>query len=93
MRDIYFFILAQMIGIIKKLVADKGFGFIAPQDGGGDLFFHCTKVLGGGQIFNDWAEIDPTTGKAAKEGATVNYTPVQGKKGTEAHDVELADAE
>jgi cold shock CspA family protein len=82
-----------MIGIIKKLVADKGFGFIAPQDGGGDLFFHCTKVLGGGQIFNDWAEIDPTTGKAAKEGATVNYTPVQGKKGTEAHDVELADAE
>ncbi len=79
-----------MNGIIKKLVADKGFGFIQPQDGEGDLFFHCTKVAGGGQVFNSWAEIDPTTGKAAKEGAAVTYTPVQGKKGVEAHDVALA---
>lgn len=79
-----------MQGIIKKLVADKGFGFIAPADGGGDLFFHCTKVLGGGQVFNSWAEVDPSTGKPAKEGAAVQYTPVEGKKGVEAHDVELA---
>lgn len=79
-----------MIGTIKKLVADKWFGFIAPQEGGGDLFFHCTKVAGGGQIFNDWATPNPETGKPAMEGATVEYTPVQGKKGVEAHEVSLA---
>jgi cold shock CspA family protein len=85
-----FFHSRRMNGIIKKLVADKGFGFIAPENGGDDLFFHCTKVEGGGQIFNSWAEIDPSTNKPAKEGAAVEYTPVQGKKGLEAHDVKLA---
>ena len=79
-------------GIIKKLVADKGFGFIAPQTGGDDLFFHCSKVEGGGQVFNAWAEIDPETGKPAKEGAAITYTAVQGKKGLEAHDIQLADS-
>lgn len=77
-------------GIIKKLVAEKGFGFIAPQNGGDDLFFHCSKVEGGGQVFNTWAEINPETGKAMKEGAAVTYEAVQGKKGLEAHDIRLA---
>lgn len=78
-------------GIIKKLVADKGFGFIAPKTGGDDLFFHCSKVEGGGQVFNAWALPNPETGKPEKEGALITYTPVQGKKGLEAHDIRLVE--
>lgn len=33
-------------GTIKKLVADKGFGFIAPTGGGSDVFFHVSSVQG-----------------------------------------------
>lgn len=32
-----------MMGTIKTLT-DKGFGFIAPEDGGKDLFFHASSL-------------------------------------------------
>jgi CspA family cold shock protein len=35
-------------GTIKSLRNDRGFGFIAPDDGGEDIFFHSTSVVGGG---------------------------------------------
>jgi CspA family cold shock protein len=34
-------------GTIKKLVSDRGFGFIAQSDGS-ELFFHRSQVLDGG---------------------------------------------
>ena len=33
-------------GTIKRLHADRGFGFITPEEGGLDVFFHQTAVLG-----------------------------------------------
>ncbi len=33
-------------GIIKWFSDTKGFGFIAPDDGGQDLFFYSTNVIG-----------------------------------------------
>ncbi|MBS0208408.1 MAG: cold shock domain-containing protein [Planctomycetes bacterium] len=36
-------------GVIKKIVQDKGFGFISVP-GGGDVFFHHSSVADGGFV-------------------------------------------
>jgi CspA family cold shock protein len=47
-----------MKGQIKKIM-DKGFGFIAPEDGGKDIFFHTNSLVG--VQFNDLREGDAVT--------------------------------
>ena len=65
-------------GRIKKLVADKGFGFIEAQ--GGDLFFHHTSVQG--ERFDNLSE-----------GQTVSFEIGKGPKGARAENVRLAEAQ
>lgn len=36
-----------MIGVIKMIKEDKGFGFIAMEGRDKDLFFHATALVGG----------------------------------------------
>ena len=43
-------------GTIKK-IAEKGFGFIKPNSGGADLFFHATGVQS--PAFDELNEGDP----------------------------------
>ncbi len=35
-----------MKGTIKRLVADKNFGFIGMEDGSSDVFFHASALQG-----------------------------------------------
>ena len=61
-------------GTIKKIIADKGFGFIGSD--GKDVFFHRSAVDG---HFDD-----------LREGDTVEYTDGQGPKGPCAENVKPA---
>jgi CspA family cold shock protein len=59
-------------GVIKKLVSDKGFGFIEGE--GTELFFHHSAVEGG-------------SFESLKEGQKVEYTQGRGPKGPRAESV------
>lgn len=59
-------------GVIKKLVADRGFGFIEGERG--DLFFHHSSLEG-------------TTIEALRIGQQVSYEIGQGGKGPRAENV------
>ena len=61
-------------GTIRKIVSDKGFGFIA--DGADELFFHRTSVEG--------AEFDEL-----REGDSVEFTKGDGPKGPRAENVKV----
>ena len=62
-------------GTIKKLLIDKGFGFIAGQRG--ELFFHHSAVQG-------------TTFETLREGQAVTYDEGRGPKGPRAENVKPA---
>lgn len=61
-------------GSIKRLM-DKGFGFIKPEGGGKDIFFHSSKVING--KFDD-----------LREGQQVTFKLENGPKGPAAVDVD-----
>jgi cold shock protein len=62
-------------GKIKKVIADKGFGFIDGERG--DLFFHSSSLEG-------------TTIEALRVGQPVTYEEGRGPKGPRAENVKLA---
>jgi CspA family cold shock protein len=66
-----------MTGTIKKIIRDKGFGFIVPDDGSDDVFFHRTR-LGPKMQFED-----------LREGEEVEFQVRPGEKGPQAFDVKL----
>ena len=53
-------------GKIKKIVSDRGFGFLEGEQG--DLFFHHSEVQG-------------VSFEELQEGQTVDYTVGEGRKG------------
>jgi cold shock protein len=56
-------------GKIKMFNEGKGFGFIKPDDGGGDVFFHVTALREGEEITEGKA-VTFETGVDKKSGKT-----------------------
>ena len=67
-------LMATMTGTIKRMVSDKGFGFIAAGDGT-EYFFHQSAYTS--TRFDDM-----------REGQTVSFTVGQGPKGPRAENVQ-----
>lgn len=63
-------------GKIKRLVSDRGFGFIEGEQG--DLFFHHSEVQG-------------TTLEELQEGQVVEYEVGEGRKGPCATSVRISE--
>ncbi len=61
----------MVTGTVKWFNEAKGFGFIAPADGGADVFVHFSAIQGDGF-------------KTLAEGQTVEFEVEQGPKGLQA---------
>ena len=66
-----------MTGTIKKIIREKGFGFITPDDGSDDVFFHRSSLAPRLQ-FEDF-----------NEGDSVQFQTRRGDKGPVAFDLKL----
>ncbi len=64
-------------GRVKWFNDAKGFGFIEPEDGGGDVFAHFSAIVMDGF-------------RTLKQGSRVSYDPVQGPKGAQAQNIQPA---
>ena len=58
-------------GTVKWFNAEKGFGFIAPDDGSADVFAHFSAISGNGY-------------RSLEEGQKVEFEVAQGPKGLQA---------
>ena len=63
-----------MTGIIKRLNTEKGFGFITPDGGDKDVFFHSSSLVG-------------VTFVELHEGDKVSFETEQSEKGPRATNV------
>jgi CspA family cold shock protein len=67
----------NMTGTIKKVVKDKGFGFITPDDGSDEVFFHRSR-LSPKVYFED-----------LRDGERVQFDVRPGEKGPQAFNLRL----
>ncbi|MCT1884908.1 cold-shock protein [Dietzia cinnamea] len=61
-------------GTVKWFNAEKGYGFIAPEDGSADLFVHYSSIEGTGF-------------KSIEENQRVEFEVGEGQKGPQAQEV------
>ncbi|MEW1781016.1 cold-shock protein [Arthrobacter sp. NPDC080086] len=63
-------------GVVKWFNSEKGFGFIAQEGGGPDVFAHYSNFNGGGM-------------RELAEGQHVEFEVTQGPKGPQAENIRL----
>jgi CspA family cold shock protein len=64
------------VGTVKWFNADKGFGFIAPDDGGDDIFAHFSAISSNGF-------------RSLEENQRVEFEVGQGRKGLQAENIRV----
>ncbi len=68
---------AQVVGIVREVVADEGYGFLQTLDGR-DIYFHKNAV-----VHDDWGRLEVGTG--------VRYVEREGEEGPQASTVQIVD--
>lgn len=63
-------------GTVKWFNAEKGFGFIAPEDGGADVFAHFSAINSNGY-------------RSLEENQKVSFETTQGPKGPQAENINV----
>jgi len=63
-------------GVVKWFNAEKGFGFIVPDDGGKDLFAHYSEIRSEGY-------------KTLQDNQRVSFDVDQGQKGPSAKNIQI----
>ncbi len=65
-------------GTVKWFNADKGFGFIAPDDGGKDLFVPHSEIKNssGYAMLNDGQKVEYEVGQGQKGPCANNVEPI-----------------
>ena len=66
--------MSTTTGTVKWFNDEKGFGFIAQDNGGPDVFAHFRQITGDGF-------------KSLQEGQRVEFKVTQGQKGPQAEDI------
>jgi len=63
-------------GTVKWFNADKGYGFIAPDEGGDDLFVHHSEIRTQGYAsLNEGQKVEFTLGQGRKGPCATNVIP------------------
>jgi CspA family cold shock protein len=65
---------SMAFGTVKWFNAEKGYGFIAPEDGSADVFAHYSAIQSSGY-------------RSLEEGQRVEFDTTQGPKGPQAENV------
>ena len=63
-------------GTVKWFNNSKGFGFIAPSDGGNDLFVHMSEIkMDGFKTLKDGQNVEYSEGSSEKGPCATNVVP------------------
>ena len=63
-------------GTVKWFNADKGFGFIAPDDGSGEIFAHYSAIAGHGYPLEDDQKVQFDVAHGPKGPQAENIRPL-----------------
>ena len=64
-------------GTVKWFNADKGFGFITPEDGSKDLFVHHSEIqVSGYKTLDDGQKVEFEVGQGQKGPCATNVKPL-----------------